>query len=202
MNAFGGDGFGELFDDSQRIASDGWAAVGVIFIDEGERSVGLDTIGKIGIAAGDKNEVALERSFFVDRTSAINDCVKAVVRAKLCEDCAFGESFSRGSGNEKFVGVERVDDFPGGNVVELDAEIRVGEFGAVHHFLNAIGERGSRLRAKRLRRGYRKNCKTECNGELDKAASAVQVEILQKNSQNLRAIERWRVLGRNANPQT
>jgi len=124
----------------------------VIFIDKGKSAVELNAIGKIGITAGDQDEIALESAFLIDGASAIDDGVEAVVGAKFCEHSAFGESFGRGSRNEKFVGVERIDDFPGGNVVELDAEIRVGEFGAVHYLLNAVGERSSRLRAKRLRR--------------------------------------------------
>ena len=100
VNAFGGDGFGEFFDDGEGIACDGGTAVRVIFIDEGESAVGLDAIGKIGVAAGDEDEIALQSSFFVDGASAINDGVEAVVGAKLCEDSAFGESFGRGGGNK------------------------------------------------------------------------------------------------------
>ena len=53
-------------DDQERIAGKSGTRVGVIFIDEGEGTVGLDAIGEIGIAAGDEDEMTLERAVLVD----------------------------------------------------------------------------------------------------------------------------------------
>ena len=73
--------------------------------------------------------------------------VEAIVLAKCREEGAFGEKFCGGGGDEEFVGVERVDDCVGGEIVELDAEIGVFEFGAVDDFLDAVGERGGGVAA-------------------------------------------------------
>ena len=146
-NAFGGDILGELLDDRERIARQRGAVVGVIFIHEGERAVGLDAIGKIGIAAGDEDEIAFQRAVRVDRAGAIDARVKAIVGAEFGEQGAFGENFRGGGRDEQFVGVEGVEDFAGVERIELDAEIGVSEFGAAHHFLDALSERGFGLRA-------------------------------------------------------
>ena len=71
-NAFGADLFGERFDDGEWIAGQSGTAVGVIFVHESEGVVRLNAIGKIGIAAGDEDEVALESTFFVDGAGAID----------------------------------------------------------------------------------------------------------------------------------
>ncbi len=65
-NPFCEDILGELFDDRQGITRKRGAVVGVVMIDEGESAVGLDAIGKIGIATGDEDEVAVECAVLVD----------------------------------------------------------------------------------------------------------------------------------------
>src|SRR6267143_4412333 len=65
-NPFCEDILGELFDDRQGITRKRGAVVGVVMIDEGASAVGLDAIGKIGIATGDEDEVAVECAVLVD----------------------------------------------------------------------------------------------------------------------------------------
>src|SRR5213082_1828060 len=55
VNAFGGNVLGKLLDDCQGIAGQGCASVRVIFIHEGERTVWLNAIGEVGIAARNQN---------------------------------------------------------------------------------------------------------------------------------------------------
>ena len=95
----------------------------MIFIHEGQLAVGLDAIGEIGITAGYQNQITLERAVLVYRAGAVKEGVKAIVRAEFSEDRAFGEKLRGGCGNEKLVGVERVNDFSGFQVVEFHAEI-------------------------------------------------------------------------------
>jgi len=67
--------------------------------------------------------------------------VEAIIRAEFCEESAFGEDLGSRGRHEHFAGVECVDDLAGVEREELDAEIRVSEFGAADHFLNAPRER-------------------------------------------------------------
>src|SRR6266850_605262 len=147
-NALGGDVFGELLDDEERITWQSGTLVGVVLIDKGEGAVGLDAIRKIGISAGDENEIALQLPFRIDRTRAIDAGMKTVVRAQFGEERAFGKDFRGGGGHEEFIGVERVDDFAGIERIELDAEINVSEFGAADDTLYALGQRGFGLRTR------------------------------------------------------
>jgi len=121
----------------------------VILIDEGEGAVGLDAIGEIGIAAGDQDEVALECAVFVDLTRAVDAGVKAVIGTQLREERAFGEDFGGRSGHKQFVSIERIEDFAGVKRAELNAKIRVGEFGATDDLLYALSQSGFRLRTGR-----------------------------------------------------
>ena len=111
----------------------------MILIDKGESAVGLDAVRKIGIAAGDEDEIAFQFAFRIYWAGAIDAGMKAVVRAQFGEERAFGENFRSGGGDEEFVGVESVDDFAGVERTELDAEIGVSELGACHDFLYALG---------------------------------------------------------------
>src|SRR6202022_1563418 len=90
-DAFGGDVLRELFDNRERAAINGGAVVRVIFVDEGQGSVGANAIGEIGVATGNQNEIALELAILVDGSRAINARMKTVVRAELGEHRAFGQ---------------------------------------------------------------------------------------------------------------
>src|SRR5262245_28622783 len=118
----------------------------MIFVLEGKRAVGARTVGKIRITACDENEVALEFAFFVEWAGAVDFRVEAIVGAEFCEQCAFSEELRSRSGDKKFVGVMRVDDFAGGQIQEFDAEIGTGKFWTIHDPLNARGERVLRAR--------------------------------------------------------
>jgi len=63
----------------------------VIVVHKGERAVGLNAIRKIGVAAGNEDEVAFQRAMFVDRPGAIDVRVKAIVGTKFRKDRAFGK---------------------------------------------------------------------------------------------------------------
>src|SRR5215469_7231566 len=73
--------------------------------------------------------------------------MKAIVRPKFREHRALRQRFRRGSGHEKLTGVESVDDFPGVEGIELDAEVGVREFRPADDFLDALRERIFRLGA-------------------------------------------------------
>ena len=141
MNAFGGNVLGKLLDDCQGISGQGCASVRVIFIHEGERTVWLNAIGEVGIAARNQNQVALECAVLVDGACVVNASMKAVIRAQLCEDRPLGESFRRGSGHEEFVTVQRINHLARVQRIELDAEVGVSELRAADDFLNALCER-------------------------------------------------------------
>ena len=72
----------------------------MIFIDESESPVGLDTVRKIGITACDEDQIAFESTVFVDCARAVDAGVKTVVGAKLCEQSTFGENFRGRSRDE------------------------------------------------------------------------------------------------------
>jgi len=118
----------------------------VILIDEGESAIGLDAIGKIGIATCDKDEVTLECAVLVDWAGTVDAGVEAVIGAELGKEGTLGEDFRGRSGHEQFVSIEGVDDIAGVERVELDAEIGVSKFGAADNFLDALGKRSIRLR--------------------------------------------------------
>ena len=85
LDAFCGDLFGEVAHDDEAIAGETFgigAAVGVVFIFECHGAVRLGAVGKVGVAAGDKDEVAVERPVFLDRTGAINPGVKTIIGAE------------------------------------------------------------------------------------------------------------------------
>jgi len=56
----------------------------VVFINERERIVRLDAIGKIWIPGRDKDEVALKAALLINFASAENLGVKAIVLAEVC----------------------------------------------------------------------------------------------------------------------
>ena len=141
MNAFGGNVLGKLLDDCQGISGQSCASVRVIFIHEGERTVWLNAIGEVGIAARNQNQVALERTVLVDGANVVNGRMKAVIRAQLCEDGALGESFRGGSWNKKFVAIQRINHLARIQRIELDAEVGVSELRTADDFLNALCER-------------------------------------------------------------
>src|SRR5258707_351456 len=128
----------------------------MVFIYECERAVRPDAIRKIWIAARDQNQVAFEAAFFVELAGAIDFGVEAVIGAEFCKEGAFGEKFCSGSGNKEFVRVMRVDDLAGCEVEEFDAEVGSCEFGTIHHFLDATGQRGLRNRRRIERHGSEK----------------------------------------------
>src|SRR5262249_12593573 len=138
VNAFRGDVLGELLDDNERVARKSGAAVGMVFVDEGEGAVGLDAIRKVGIAASDENQIALEGAMLVDRAGVVDTRVEAIIGAELCKEGAFGECFSRGGRHEELISIERVENFAGVEGIKLDAEIRVREFRAAHDFLDTL----------------------------------------------------------------
>ena len=128
-----------MLDDQERIAGQGGTLVGMVLINKRERAVGLNAIRKIGIAAGDEDEIAFQFAFRIYWAGAIEAGMKAVDRAQFGEERGFGEHFRSGGGDEEFVGVESVVDFAGVERIELDAEIGVSELGACHDFLYALG---------------------------------------------------------------
>src|SRR5882757_1046479 len=90
-NAFGGNLHGEILDNGEWVAGQRGAIVRVIVVHEGERAVGLNAIRKIGVAAGNEDEVAFQRAMFVDRPGAIDVGVKAIVGTKFRKDRTFGK---------------------------------------------------------------------------------------------------------------
>src|SRR6267378_3916291 len=110
-------------------------------------TLSLTMMEEIGIAAGDEDEISLELALFVDRSGAVDAGVEAVIRAEFGEQGAFGEQLGGGGGDEKFIGVEGIEDFASIEGDEFDSEVGVGELGAAHYFLNAVGERRRGLRA-------------------------------------------------------
>src|SRR5262245_19507144 len=112
----------------------------MIFIHEGEGTVGADAVGKFGIAAGDEHEMTFEFAFLVERTGTVDFRVKAIVGTELREKSSFRQKLCRGGGDEKFFCVVSIDDLAGCKIEELDAEVGARKFGAVHHFLNASSE--------------------------------------------------------------
>jgi len=118
----------------------------VVVVDKSESAVGLDAIGKIGIAAGDEDDVALECAVLVDGSGAVDAGMETVISAELREESAFSERFRGRGGDEQFVSVQRINDFAGVERVELDAEIGVSKFGAARDFLYPLSKNGFRLR--------------------------------------------------------
>src|SRR5439155_3455374 len=107
----------------------------------------LDAVRKIGIAAGNQNQVAFQRAVFVDGTGAVDARMKSIARPQFCEHRALGQRFCGGSGHEKLGGVKCVDDFPGVEGIELDAKVSVSKFWPADDFLDALRERNFRLSA-------------------------------------------------------
>ncbi len=112
----------------------------MIFIDEREGAVGLDAIREIGIAAGDKNQIAFEHAVFVDGAGAVDASMETVICAEFRKDRTFGENLCRGGRHEEFIGVEGIKDFAGVERIEFDAEIGVSEFGTVNDLLDTLRE--------------------------------------------------------------
>src|SRR5207245_6598102 len=113
----------------------------------------------IGVAACDNNEIALELAFVVDGGRAVYRGPETKVLTEFCEERAFGENFCGGCGSEHFVGIERVDDGAGGQIVELDAEVRALELRTVDDFLYGSGDGGILLG----KSGLRKSSRAESN---------------------------------------
>jgi hypothetical protein len=59
-------------DDRQGISVHRHAGIGVVFVLEGQRSIGTDPVGEVGIAAGDQHQISLERSIRRDRAGTIH----------------------------------------------------------------------------------------------------------------------------------
>src|SRR6267142_1521080 len=145
-NALGLDLRNEFLDDCKWIAWKGRTVIRVVVVDKSESAVGLDAIGKIGIAAGDEDEVALECAVLVDWSGAVDAGMETVISAELREESAFRERFRGRGGDEQFVSVQRINDFAGVERVELDAEIGMSKFGAARDFLYPLSKNGFRLR--------------------------------------------------------
>ena len=136
-DAFPSHALRDLPDGRERIAFQGGSVVGMVLVHERQGPVGLDAVGKIRIAAGNQDEIALELTFFVERTKAIDAGMKAKVRAKLGEQSALRECFGGRGGDKEFLGIVLVDDLSGVQGEKLDAEIGVREFRASHDLIDA-----------------------------------------------------------------
>jgi len=100
MSTLGGDVFGELLDDRERIAGHSGAVVGMVFVDKSQGAVGLNAIGEVGVATRHQDEVALELAFGIDRSGAVDARVKAIAGAELGEHGAFSQELRGGGGHE------------------------------------------------------------------------------------------------------
>src|SRR2546426_8450865 len=95
----------------------------MILIDKGESAVGLDAVRKIGIAAGDEDEIAFQFAFRIYWAGAIDAGMKAVVRAQFGEERAFGENFRSGGGDGKVFGGWSVGGFSGVERIKPESRI-------------------------------------------------------------------------------
>ena len=66
--------------------------------------------------------------------------MKAIVGAEDADRGAFGEELGGGTGSEKFIGIEFVDDLIGVEIEEFNAEAGVLEFGAGGDGVDALGQ--------------------------------------------------------------
>ena len=139
---------GEFVDDQERVAGHGpgvgAGVVGMVVILEGQRPVGADPSGEVGVAACDEHQVAVEGAVLADPVGAIDARVEAIVRTQQLQGGALRHELGSRCGHEQLVGIEREHQPVAVEIVELHAEAGAAILGPTDDLLDPFGERGRR----------------------------------------------------------
>ena len=118
----------------------------MVVIFKRQRSIGLDALREVWIAAGHQNKIAFERAAGINRSGAVNARVKSVIRPEQLKRRALGKQFGSGGGREKLLRVELIDGLVCVERIDLNAESRVAEYRLARDLPDRFRQRLARLR--------------------------------------------------------
>src|SRR5215469_9635504 len=111
-----------------------------------QTAVRLYATRQIRITAGNYDNIALERTVFLNNPGAVDASMEAVLSPKQLQHRALGEELGRRTRHHQLIGIELVNRPSCVERIELDSERGVRKLRAAHHRVNASGQGRWRLR--------------------------------------------------------
>src|SRR5438552_1281532 len=110
----------------------------MVFVLKCECAIRVNATREVWIAAGNQDQITVERTVRANRASTIHPCVKTKVRTQQRQRSSFREQLSRRAGRKKLIGVNAIDWLARIKRIKLDAEHRMAKLRAIHDALNSL----------------------------------------------------------------